>query len=82
LSKKDKANHRNKFFDCIVSSGFFYYAVLLIDDFEIPLFCGEVGEIKDVMIDKKDKDSYLLTFDLALYEDIITIISFEVKNVL
>lgn len=62
LSKKDKANHKNELFNRIVSSGFFYYAVLLIDDFEISLFCGEVGEIEDVMLDEEDKDSYLLTF--------------------
>ena len=62
LNKKDKADQRNEIFDRIVNSGLFCYAALLIDNLDVPLFCGQVGQIEDVMLDEKDKDSYLLTF--------------------
>src|SRR6476646_271263 len=62
LSKKDKADSKNELFDRIVNSGFFCYAALLIDNLEIPLFSGQVGEIQDVMIDEKHKNSYLVAF--------------------
>jgi hypothetical protein len=62
LSKKAKADYRNKLFDRIVNSRLFCYTALLIDNLETPLFCDQVGEIENVMIDEEDKDSYLLTF--------------------
>jgi hypothetical protein len=62
LSKKAKADYRNKLFDRIVNSRLFCYTVLLIDNLETPLFCDQVGEIENAMIDEEDKNFYLLPF--------------------
>ena len=63
LNKRDKReNNRNKLFDYLVNTKTFCYAALLIDYPAKNLFCGQIGEIESVILDEKDKDSYLLTF--------------------
>ena len=58
-------NVRNELLDCIVKSGIECYTALLIDIVIDPanhLFCGQVGKIENVILDKEDQDCYLLTF--------------------
>lgn len=61
-NKNKTENNRNKLFDYLVNTKIFCYAALLVDYPEKNLFCGQIGEIESVIIDEKDKDSYLLTF--------------------
>lgn len=61
-----KENHRNELFDRLAYNQITCYAALRKDFvkenyFRYNLFCGQVGEIQNV-ISKKNKDSYLVTF--------------------
>jgi hypothetical protein len=63
---KLRENYRNELFDRIVYSGMSCYAALRKDFvktkyFRYNLFCGQVGEIENV-ISQKNKDCYLVTF--------------------
>ena len=62
LSPDEKKNYRNELFDRIINSGYICYAALLVDYSKKNLFCGQIGEIQRVRIEKKNENSYYLIF--------------------
>lgn len=72
--------YRNALFDAIFNSGISYYAALLTDQLERNLFCGQIGEIQHVILDKNtEKNSFFLKFiDFDNDQDEIT--NFVVKK--
>jgi hypothetical protein len=72
--------YRNALFDAIFNSGISYYAALLTDQPERNLFCGQIGEIQNVILDKNTKknSSFLKFIDFDNDQDEIT--NFVVKK--
>lgn len=58
-----KKNYRNRLLDAMFDSRIVQYAALLKDESEQNLFCGQVGEVQDVIIaNNPEKDCCFLTF--------------------
>lgn len=76
--------YRNVLFDAIFNTGISYCAALLTDQLDINLFCGQIGEIQPVILDKNtEKNSFFLQFiDFENDEQEITSVVVKKENLL